>query len=78
MPKSVPVPCTLPSGRTVPLGIAADPRRPWDWVQHAGHYVVQREKRGDASALETYRDPYGRKVVLLDTPADAAGADQMR
>ena len=66
---------TLPSGRSVSvIETADDASRPWQADSVGSHYIVQRERPGDAAAREAATGSSTLAVVLDKSDAEALAA----
>ena len=68
-------PITLPSGRSVyVIKTADDPSRPWQADSVGSHYIVQRERPGDAAAREAVTGSSNLALALVKSDAEALAA----
>jgi|KBSMisStandDraft_5_1062788.scaffolds.fasta_scaffold851727_1 hypothetical protein len=66
---------TLPSGRSVSvIETADDPSRPWQADSVGSHYIVQRERPGDAAAREAVTGSSNLALALVKSDAEALAA----
>ena len=66
---------TLPSGQSVSvIETADDPSRPWQTYSVGRHYIVQRERPGDAAAPEAATGSSTLAIVLNKSDAEALAA----